>query len=189
MRADGLAPTATSPNASEAAAGTQASTGEAATPLPLRLTTCGEPAAFETTLMLPLTAPATLGVKLLVRVQALPAARMAPQLCDTAKPLLAAMPEISSAPEPLLFSVTLRPVEVTPTVWLPNASEAGARFTAGVASAAPVPAKLSSAAPLLAFEARVSVALRAPTALGLKLIVIVQLAAAARLPVAVQVPP
>jgi len=139
--------------------------------------------------MLPVAAPATVGVKLLVKVQLALAARLAPQLCDTAKPLVAAMPEISNAPEPLLFSVTLRPVEVTPTVWLPNASEAGTRLTLGVASAAPVPARLSSAAPLLALEARVSVALRAPVALGLKLNVTLQLAPIARLPVDVQVPP
>ena len=52
----------------------------------------------------------------------------------------------------------------------------------------PVPLSASKALPLLAFETTVNVALRAPTALGVKLITRVQVSAGARLPPAAQVP-
>jgi hypothetical protein len=51
---------------------------------------------------------------------------------------------------------------------LPNASEAVERLTAGAAIAEPVPDKLSTALPALASEAIVSVAVRDPTAEGVK---------------------
>ena len=58
----------------------------------------------------------------------------------------------------------------------------------GTAAAAPVPARLSTPSPLLALEARVSVALRAPTMPGVKAKVTLQLAPTARELPALQVP-
>lgn len=51
---------------------------------------------------------------------------------------------------------------------MPNASEAGDRPTTGVGMAVPVPDRLTAALPLLASEPTVSVAVRAPTAAGVK---------------------
>jgi hypothetical protein len=51
---------------------------------------------------------------------------------------------------------------------LPNASEAVERLTTGVGIAEPEPDKLSTTLPPLAFEPIVSVAVRDPTAEGVK---------------------
>jgi hypothetical protein len=64
--------------------GSQASTGDAATPVPVRLTECGEPAAFEATDTLPGAAPRPAGVKVTDNWQLAAAARLAPQLWVTA---------------------------------------------------------------------------------------------------------
>jgi hypothetical protein len=99
------------------------------------------------------------------------------------------MLEMLSAAEPVFCKVTLRAVEVTLSVWLPKASDPGNSETAGAGAAAPVPDRLMEAAPLLASEVSVSVALRAPTAPGVKVNVTVQVPAAASTVVGVQVPP
>lgn len=72
---------------------------------------------------------------------------------------------------------------------MPKANEPGARATEGAGTAAPLPAKPSTAAPLLASDDSVSVALRVPVAAGVKLKLSVQLAPAASVPPGLQVPP
>lgn len=183
------APTVWLPNDTVVVVGVHDSSGDAATPVPLRLTACGEPAAFEVTETLPEAAPRAVGVKVTDKAQFAVAARLVPQLWLTAKPEVAVMPEMPSAAVPVLVKVTLRAVEVTLTVWFPKASDAVDSVTAGAGTGAPVPDRLRTALPLLASEASVSVALRAPAAAGVKLKVTVQLAPTASTPVGVQVPP
>ena len=62
--------------------------------------------------------------------------------------------------------------------------EPGASATEGAGAAAPLPAKPSTAAPLLASDDSVSVALRVPVAAGVKLKLSVQLAPGASVPAA-----
>ena len=188
VRVTAAAPTLASLKLRAAADGTHASTGDASTPAPVRPTVCGEPTAFEATLRLPLAAPLALGVKEADKVHDAPAATLAPQLLVTAKGPVAVMPPRLKEPEPVFVSVTVRSADSTPIPWLPKSSEPGARLTAGAGAAAPVPARLSTALPLLAFEAMVKVALRAPTAPGVKVKLRLHVAPAARLAVAVHVP-
>ncbi len=184
----GAAPTLASPNASAAAAGDHASTGRPTTPVPVSVTVCGEPLAFEAMRTLPLAAPAAVGVKTIESVQLAAAGRLEAQLFETANAALAAMLESASGAEPLLVSVTVRAPEATPIDWLPKSSVGGASATAGTATAAPVPDRLSTALPLTAFDAIEAVAVRVPTAPGVKLNSAVQVAPGASTAFAAHVP-
>ena len=123
---------------------------------------------MDVTKTLPAAAPNAVGVNVTDSVQLAVAARLAPQLWLTAKPDVAVMLDRLSAAVPVLVKVMLRAVEVMFTVWLPKANDAGASATAGTGTGAPVPVRLTTALPLLASEASVSVALRALSAVGVK---------------------
>jgi hypothetical protein len=118
------------------------------------------------------------------------AAKALPQLCVTANPALAVMPDKLTLPVPTLLNTATRAVEVTLTLWLPNAKLAGATLSSnvGTTTAAPVPLKLNAAAPLLASDVKLSVALRRPAAPGVKLNNTVQVLPAVKVPVGEQVP-
>jgi hypothetical protein len=140
----------------------------ASTPVPVRPTLCGEPLALLLTLRLPLAAPAPLGVKTTLIAQLAPAASVLPQAWLALNGLAAVMALMLSVALPLLVSVTIRAVELLPTVTLPNARLAGARLASGVATAWPVPLSDTVALPLDASDASVSEALRLPVVLGVK---------------------
>jgi hypothetical protein len=154
--------------------------------MPLKPSTCGALTALDATLTLPLAAPDVVGVKVNAKLQVALAAKLLPQLCATAKPALAVMPAKLTLPVPALLNTALREVDVTPVLWLPNAKLDGAKFSnkVGATTAAPVPLKLNAAAPLLASDVMLRVALRKPTAPGVKVNPTVQLPPTANAPVA-----
>jgi hypothetical protein len=186
----GLPPTVTSPNATLAAAGSHANTGEAVTPMPFKPSKCGAPTALDATLTLPLAAPDAVGVKVTAKLQVALAAKLLPQLCVTAKPALAVMLPKLTVPVPTLLNTVVRKADATPVLWLPNAKLDGAKFSnrVGATTAAPVPLRLKAAAPLLASDVKLRVALRKPTAPGVKVNPTVQLLPTANAPVAEHVP-
>src|SRR5512147_1341139 len=75
-----------------------------------------------------------------------------------------------------------------PTVWVPKSMLAGVRLTRGAGTGTPVPARLIVAGPLLASDWMVSDALRAPSAAGAKLTLIVHCALIASGVAVLQVP-
>ncbi len=187
-----LLPTVRAPKSSVVVLGVQDSTGASttATPVPLRLSVSGEVAALVVMVRLPDRAPVVVGVKLVLRLQALPADRFAGQLWLRLKSLpLAERLLMDSVAEPVLVSVTTLAFEAVPTVWLPKAMAAADKLTAGCGVAVPVPESASEALPLLALLAKVRVALRLPVAAGVKPSTSVQLAPAATGEAVLQVPP
>ena len=126
--------------------------------------------------------PEAAGVKVTLMVQLAPTARLAPQPLVWAKsPLLVpviAMLLIVNGALPLFVSVTAWAALVVLTDWFPNPTEVGDRLAAG---AVPVPVRLAVRGLPVPLSVTVSVALRVPEAVGLKVTLMVQLAAAARL--------
>jgi hypothetical protein len=77
---------------------------------------------------------------------------------------------------PVLVKVTAWAALVVPTCWLVKVRLVGVRFTAG---ATPVPVKLAVCGLPLALSETVMAPVRVPTVVGVKVTLIVQLAAAA----------
>src|ERR1035437_10222364 len=109
---------------SEIAAGT-------ASPIPVRLSNCGELAALSEKLMVPVRAPGAVGLKVTEMVQLAPAATGEPQVLARAKSPVAAIVDTVSAAVPLLVSVTFTTGLIVPTVWAPKFSAAGLSKTLG----------------------------------------------------------
>src|SRR5690349_21732923 len=90
---------------------------------------------------------------------------------------------------PMFCSVTVRAGKSPPTVWVPKSSGEGARLASGAGTGTPLPATAMATGPLLASDAIVREAERAPSAVGVKVTVIVHVAAIARAEPTVHVPP
>ena len=80
---------------------------------------------------------------------------------------------------PVLVRVTVCAVLVVPTSWLGNVRLVGAKLTAGAERVTPVPVRLTVCGLLLALSAMVMAPVRLPTAVGVKVTLMVQLAPAA----------
>jgi hypothetical protein len=168
-----------------------------ATPVPDRATADGLPVALCATESVAERAPAALGVKVKITVQLPPlAARLMLAVQEppvTANSALAVdMPESTNGAVPVLLTVTVCVGEAAvPTVADPKLKLVGLTWATGlVTTATPVPDKLAVELAGVALWFTVSVAERAPAALGVKVTMTVQLPPlAARLLVAVQVPP
>src|SRR5579864_4664087 len=106
----------------------------ASTPVPLKLTCCGLPAALSATLSAPFRAPVVVGVKVTWIAQFAPAANVLPQLFVCAKSPLAPMLLIVSGPVPVLLKVTVCAVLVLLTPTFPKFRLVGDRPTTGVRS-------------------------------------------------------
>ena len=101
------------------------------TPAPLKMTLWGLPVASLVTLATP-TLPAVVdGVKVTLRLQETPAARLAPQSALTAKSPVVSMLEMASAPVPVFVSVTLCGALVVPTFCSPKTNAPGVNDTPG----------------------------------------------------------
>src|ERR1700728_187158 len=85
-----------------------------ATPVPLKLTVCGEPGALSTMVSVPVTVPAPAGAKVTVMAQTDPPARVAGQVLICEKLPLTLIPPTCSAALPLLVRVTVS-VALNPT--------------------------------------------------------------------------
>src|SRR5208282_4477116 len=106
------------------------------TAVPVKDTCCGLAAALSVNVMLPVSVPAAVGVKVTEMVQLALAARLVPQVLVCAKLPVAAMPLIDRAPAPVFFKVIVCAALVVPTVWLAKVRLVGEKLTAGVGAAA-----------------------------------------------------
>jgi hypothetical protein len=89
------------------------------------------------------------------------------------------MPVIVSAALPLFVKVTVCAALVLPTFCDANVSDAGASVTAGALAAAPVPARPAVCGLPVALSAMLTLAVRAPVAVGLNVTLMAQFAFAA----------
>ena len=126
----------------------------------------------------------------MLSVHAASTARLAGQLCVTTNSLdVLAMLLMASAAVPMLVSVTGRAIERVPKVTEPNPTATCDRPISGAGVLTLVPRKATVAVPVGAFEAMFKVASLLPRVSGLMATVTVQEALAARVALAVQVPP
>ena len=142
---------------------------DAASPVPDRATVCGLPAALSVTESIAERLPAAVGVKVILKVHELPASSELPQVPVSEKsPLFVPVtdvPVIVSVFVPVLVSV-MEPVELlVPTTWPGNASEEGAKVTAG---AIPVPVRGKVCGLSMPLSVTDRVPTRDPVAVGVK---------------------
>ena len=147
-------------------------------PVPVKPTACGLPVALLVTMMPPERRPTAVGVKVTLSVQEPAAATDAPQLWLSAKSPLAVMLAMVSAALPVLLSVTVCAALVLPTLRVAKLSKVALRVTAG-ATTTPVPLRAADfrTMPLLMM---LTIPARTPPTVGVKVTLMVQLAAAAR---------
>ena len=124
----------------------------------------------------PVLAPITFGVKLTVIVQLAAAATDVPQSLVCAKSPLATILEKFNEALPVFVSVTICESPVVPTSCATNVKLVEVKLTAG---AMPVPDRATICGLLGSFESMVSIPVRAPPAVGVKVTLNVQLADAA----------
>jgi hypothetical protein len=154
--------------------------GVAATPVPFSVTVCGEPLALSVIVSVPERPPAAVGVKVIEIVQAVPTATLAPQLLVSAKSPDAAIELSVSVAVPELESVTACAALVVPVVCDAKVRLAEEMAAVGVA-ASPAPLNATICGELLALSVIVSVPVRLPAAVGVKVTEMVQPALAATL--------
>jgi hypothetical protein len=147
-------------------------------PMPLKLTLCGLPAALLVMVITPFRVPGAVGVKVTVKLQKAPAPSPLPQLFVTAKSPLTVMLAKLSAAAPMLVNAIVFAALLVPSVCAAKLSEAGLSETTGAAK--PVPLKLIVSGLLAALLLITMLPLRAPTAVGVKVTLIVQFAPCAR---------
>jgi hypothetical protein len=108
-------------------------------PVPVRVTTCGLPAALSVIVIVPGWLPVAVGVNVTLIVQFPPAATEAPQVLVCEYAALAAMLVMLNEAVPVLVSVTGCAVLDVFTTWLPKLKVVGDKLTAGAVVAVPVP--------------------------------------------------
>jgi hypothetical protein len=151
-----------------------------ATPVPLSCTDCGLPAALSVMERLPLRAPVAVGVNVTAMLHVSPAGSVEAHVLVSAKSPEAAMLEIAKAAVPEFFRVIDCAALATPSAWLPNSSCAGVTDMPG-AGITPVPVSATACGLPLALSLIVSVPVREPAAVGVKMTEILQLDPAAAL--------
>jgi hypothetical protein len=97
-------------------------------PVPVRVTLCGEFAALSVTVMLPVSGPVAVGVNVGVIVQFAPAVSVAGQVFVCPKFVLAAI-AIGVDDEPVLVTVIIEPEVVLPTAVAEKLTLEGATVT------------------------------------------------------------
>ena len=110
-----------------------------AVPVPVRLTVWVA-GSLSVIVIEPLREPVALGVKVTLRVQLAPAARLEPQVLVWAKSPLTVMLVIVRVALPVFFSATVWALLLVPTGCSEKVKEAGERLTTG---AVPVPVRLT----------------------------------------------
>jgi uncharacterized protein YaaW (UPF0174 family) len=149
-------------------------------PVPLSATVCGELAALSATPRVAVSSPAAVGLKVTVTVHEALAASVAPQVLvwenDEAFAPLKETLEMVVGPVPVFRSVAVCAAEEEPVLVVVKTRVAGERLTAGTV---PVPLSVMVCGELAALSATLSVAVSAPEAAGLKVMVTVQEALAA----------
>jgi len=151
-------------------------------PEPERATDCGLPLALSVMLRVAVRAPLATGVNKTAMVQLLPAATEDPQVSTSEKSPgsvpAKAIPETVKVALPVLLKVTTCEELVVSTATLPKDRLEGEKL---VAAAVPVPLRLTLCGLPDALSVRVTEAVKAPAAAGLKVTLIVQLAPEATL--------
>ena len=154
-----------------------------ASPVPLSVPVCGDPAALSATLTVALSAVAEPGVNVTAIAQLAPAASVAPQVVvcanDPAFVPPNVMPEIFSVAFPGFESVKLCDALVVATVCAANVSPAGVSTACGAGGAVPVPFRLPVCGEPTALSATFTAALNVPADDGLNVTTIEQFAPAA----------
>jgi len=150
---------------------------EKPSPVPLKLTVCGELAALSVMVMDAVRAPAAVGLNATLIVQFAPAATVPHVLVSTKSPPfvpVTATEVTKSATLPLFVSVTVCGVPlVVPTGWLANVIDAGDNVAAGAPPTA-VPVRLTDCGELPALSVMVMNAARVPFVVGLNVTLMVQ---------------
>jgi len=147
-------------------------------PVPDRLAVCALPGALSEMDRVPVRVPSAVGVKVTEIAQLAPAPNVLGdngQVEVCAKSPEVETPQIDSGTVWLFFRVTLFPVLVVLITWLAKVRLAGDRLTGTV----PVPIKLAVCGEFGALSLTVSVPVRVPRAVGVKVTEIVQLSFAA----------
>jgi len=159
--------------------------GVVAVPVPESATACGLPVALSAMLTLAVRAPPAVGLNVTLMMQFASTARLAGQVFVWEKsPAFAPVkltPVIVSAALPLFVSVTDCGALDVPTFCDANVRLVGASVTVGAFAGAPVPVRLTLCGLPVALSVILTLAERAPVAVGLNVTLIVQFAFAARL--------
>lgn len=154
-------------------------------PLPVKMTDCGLLAALSVNWTDAVLDPEAVGAKVTRTEQFAPAARLKPQVLVWAKsPLLVPAIEmlpIDNCPVPLLVRVTDWAELVVPTICPEKISPVGESVTIGLRGTMPVPVSANVCGLPEALSVTDNVPVRAPTALGVNVTLMVQLVPAARL--------
>jgi hypothetical protein len=150
-------------------------TGAFSTPLPDSAAETAPPCELLETVRDPVRMPVTDGVKLTLMVQLVAAASVVPQLFVCAKSPVIVIAEIVSGAVPVFDSVALWAGLVVPITWLPKLRLAGESIAIG---AVPVPASDTLCGLPEALSVTVTEPVRVPTAVGVKVTLIVQRAPA-----------
>jgi len=153
------------------------------TPVPVRVTVCGEPVALSVTRMLPVTPPVVTGAKVTEMAQLAPAASDAPQLLvslnnPTRGELGAEMPVMVNGALPVLLSVTVCAAEVVPAA-AEKLSDEGESEATGRGAAVPVPLRLIICGEPVALSVTRMLPVTPPVVTGAKVTEMAQLAPAA----------
>lgn len=144
------------------------------TPLPLRLTVCGLPAALSLTVSVPVAVPVCCGVKVTLMEQLAPGATLEPQSSLSAKSPVVAMPVMLSVSPPVLERVTVCGRLVVPTACESKVRLVGERLAAG--GVTPVPARVMVCGDPSPVSVKVTVPTLVPVDEGEKATEMVQLA-------------
>lgn len=140
-------------------------------PFPCKPMLCGLPAALSVMVTAPLRVPRSVGVKVTLIVQLELAATVAPQLLVWAKSPDAIIVVRVSGASPTFDRVTVCMLLVVPTSWLANIKDGTDRLTTG---AMPVPDRLIVVGLAESLLVTVNCPVRAPRAVGLKEMLMVQ---------------
>jgi uncharacterized protein YaaW (UPF0174 family) len=151
---------------------------ETVAPVPLNATVCGELAELSTKLSAAVSAPVVEGLKVTVTVQEALAVSVDPQVLvcvnDDALAPVMLTPVTVMLPVPELVRVTACVADEEPTVVEAKLMLVAERVATGVFAANPVPLSATVCGELAALSAKLSVAVSAPVAAGLKVTVTAQ---------------
>jgi guanyl-specific ribonuclease Sa len=146
------------------------------TPVPMTETDCGEADALSATLSEAETAPTAVGLKVTEMAQEALAASELPQVLDWAKTEafvpVKETPLMDKAAVPVFLSVMVCAAAVEPTLVAAKVRVVGERLTAGTPT--PVPVRMRVCGVLGALSLKLSVAVKVPAAVGLKVKVVRQ---------------
>src|SRR5437879_590249 len=154
--------------------------GPEGVPVPIKLITCGLPPALSVMMIVPARVPMAVGAKLILIVQLAPFGTLPPQLSVRVKSPLGSILVMVNVAFPVLVSVTVFGALIEPSGCPSKVRLRGDSITAGPVSMA-LPVRLTICGLSAALSVIVTIPVRRPGIVGVKMTLIVQLAPAARL--------